>query len=67
MNDNTFIVTGLSLNMEFRTSYYDTSSTEFLMFASALEKVLLSVIDQDIITGVKLLKASPGTTILSYS
>ena len=50
--------------MEFRGSYYNTSSTDFLMLANSVEKAILAAMDGRVITGVKVLRATPGNVSL---
>ena len=66
-SDNMLIVKGMSMDMESRTAYHNTSSQEFLMLAQRVEDVLMEVVDTGVVNGIKLLKVTPGeVSLLSY-
>jgi len=61
-----FTLRGLHLNMQFISTYADTSSDDFLQLAITVEKNLMTGyrLDRNTIKGIKVIRASPGSVVL---
>jgi hypothetical protein len=64
VRDNVVLVRGIHIDAHFQLSYYDKTSYEFLLTATNVQNEMMKVVDRQIITGVKMIEATPGSVVV---